>query len=430
MLPSSSLDRKIIFLFITGLCIFGFSTLHLLSHLSLPLPRGGIGSINFDRHYSPSGHENSNISNEVHGNSVSATTNRKKHSVKQIIWDGQLNGSDDIITRNKVAQTLQKGDNKIPFPQSIFNEDWETINHPAIDLVPTLIEQNSNKKASAAYAKLSSPITVPKFWNPPFFKGDVRRFLGNYGEKLMTPEEAGSIGSFTIPTKDWDEQEERLVEEEESGEDDKYVSVVQKIIVDLPSEELEPLETIFVSISSYRDNRCRNTVQKLFDTASYPERIRVTIVNQIDQNSDDASCKKPCDEHSDNVFCEYSHLIEEYIMDDDLAVGPVFARHIGSRMYRGEYFALQIDAHMEFINDWDQHLIEEWKVTNNEMAVLTTYVSDVENHYNKTTGESMTDHRPKMCNTDFDEEEDTLMHGQQPEGPVEMKGEAILLLLF
>ena len=90
-------------------------------------------------------------------------------------------------------------------------------------------------------------------------------------------------------------------------------------------------------------------------------------------------------------------------MDAQLAVGPVFARHIGNRMYRGEYFTMQCDAHMEFVNNWDEDVIEQWRSAENEMAVLTTYVSEVEDHYNKKTGERKRNTRPYMCESDFGE---------------------------
>ena len=31
-----------------------------------------------------------------------------------------------------------------------------------------------------------------------------------------------------------------------------------------------------------------------------------------------------------------------------------------------EYFALQIDAHVRFVQDWDTDLIDQWKATKNE----------------------------------------------------------------
>ena len=31
-----------------------------------------------------------------------------------------------------------------------------------------------------------------------------------------------------------------------------------------------------------------------------------------------------------------------------------------------EYYALQIDAHVRFVQDWDSDLIQQWKNANNE----------------------------------------------------------------
>ena len=45
------------------------------------------------------------------------------------------------------------------------------------------------------------------------------------------------------------------------------------------------------------------------------------------------------------------------------ATGPVFARHVGDRMYRGEYYAMQLDAHVTFIRDWDEKMISQVQCT-------------------------------------------------------------------
>ena len=127
---------------------------------------------------------------------------------------------------------------------------------------------------------------------------------------------------------------------------------------------------------------------QLFKQATYPERIRVAIVDQIKKDVD-INCSKPqrsCIDYPNDLLCKYSHLIDIYEMDATNAVGPILARHIGSRMYRGEYYVMQSDAHMEFITGWDVDIIQQWKSTNNVMAVLTTYVSDVDDHYDNITG--------------------------------------------
>jgi len=305
--------------------------------------------------------------------------------------------AEDVLTRSH-------------FPQSILDSsDFELITHPAVDMMVS--PSQSQEKEDGNESQNKKKIKVPNFWNPEDFEGDIRDSLGNYGERLITPVEAKRIGSYTTLSKN-------NISEHEVEDQNKYT---------------ELLQTIFVTIASYRDYRCPHTLEQIFKQAKYPERIRVAIVDQLDPKKDEY-CSKPkrsCDKYPDDILCKYSYLIDHYELDASLAVGPVFARHIGYRMYRGEYFAVQCDAHMEFINNWDVEVIKQWNSARNEMAVLSTYVSDVDDHYNKETGLGKTATRPKMCNTDFDEDYydnrlSMLMHGQQPEGFPDVKGEPTL----
>jgi hypothetical protein len=260
------------------------------------------------------------------------------------------------------------------FPISINEDPFESIVHPATEIIPSLSLPN---------------LTVPVFYDPPQFEkyGGIRSFLG-YGDTLMTPEQAQMIGS-----------------------------------------KMNGKETIFISIASYRDYQCRQTVETIFLHATYPERIRVAVVDQIDKTVD-SPCSEPqelCSKDPTQVLCKYKNQIDFYTMEAKYAMGPVFARHLGHRLYRGEYFAAQSDAHVDFILDWDTKIISDWKHAKNEMAVLTTYLSDVTDRMDS-EGHSLADTRPIMCRSDF---EDTgprshLRHGQQPEGPAGIKGEPTL----
>ena len=42
-------------------------------------------------------------------------------------------------------------------------------------------------------------------------------------------------------------------------------------------------------------------------------------------------------------------------------------------MYRGEYFTLQVDAHIRFVNNWDRKFITQWNAAGNERAVISAY---------------------------------------------------------
>ena len=331
------------------------------------------------------------------------------------------------------------------FPQSVHNEKWEEMNHPALALLlaapDRLDDQNQNTINNKDYnnwkQKIQQPLLVPKFWIPPFTENyhDMRTYFGNYGQHLMKKQAAIAIGGYTLPTKDYDEQQPSIEEEEE--EEEEEVSIIETTRYELPPKVIKPLETIFVSIISYRDPRCITTIEQLFTQALYPERLRVAIIDQQQQQDQSGHYPKPfsssslCGDSPNEILCQYLHLIDVYPLDSQLAVGPVFARHLSHRMYRGEYFVLQIDAHMEFIDDWDVTLIEHWMNTNNEMAILTTKPLPVLNHYNNTSGTSIHRTKPKLCNMEFSNSLSLLLNSQeQPVGPLEYHGLPILQPLW
>ena len=161
--------------------------------------------------------------------------------------------------------------------------------------------------------------------------------------------------------------------------------------------------TIYVGIASYRDFQCRETVENLMQRASNADRIRIGVVDQI-VNGVDVACNapiEPCDQNPNQALCKYKDRIDVYELAAHLSLGPTFARNIGNRMYRGEYYALQIDAHITFIQDWDRDIISQMEATGNEMAVLSTYLANVKGAIDK-DGKSLDTSRPIMCNSDFE----------------------------
>jgi hypothetical protein len=314
------------------------------------------------------------------------------------------------------------------------NLDWETIMHPGTEALVSIhgesyLQKGKNKITPIELANILSGnnargnngnsnadnsetsgvgegyMRVPKFWDPPVYgviadererrgekpskdlpRDGVRRYLGNFGSRLMTPFEAKSIGSRT-PSKD-------------NG---------------------ELLETIYIAIASYRDWQCSSTVESAFLRATHPERIRVGVIDQIRFETDEPCSTPPngsCEENPNQPICLYKDQIDFLTLDAALSVGPVFARHLGHRLYRGEYFAVQTDAHVAFVQDWDDEIITQWHAAKNEMAILTAYVSGVENHLDTETGMRTSKARPIMCESDFEGAglQKHLRHGQQPEG--------------
>ena len=119
--------------------------------------------------------------------------------------------------------------------------------------------------------------------------------------------------------------------------------------------------------------------------------LLAAVVDQI-VVGEDAKCNdpiEPCDKNPDQALCKYKDQVDVYTMDAPLSVGPVFARHLGYRLYRGEYYATQSDAHVTFTTNWDSDIIEQIEATGNEMAVLSTYLTDVQGSIDEKTGNSL-----------------------------------------
>jgi hypothetical protein len=173
----------------------------------------------------------------------------------------------------------------------------------------------------------------------------------------------------------------------------------------------------------------RNLVYEMLQTAKYPQRIRFGIVDQIEEESEScnpnhivdcsvftddptdkkdsldsplspkmtsslpsvvvaASLRSNANDHDQGAVrtewkshamkpepplsCKYSHQFDTFTVKPDMAMGTVFTRHLVARMYRGEYYALMMDAHATISRDWDVELIQQLESTENEMAIMTT----------------------------------------------------------
>lgn len=177
-------------------------------------------------------------------------------------------------------------------------------------------------------------------------------------------------------------------------------------------------ETIFFMVASYRDFQCKETLTFAFDRADHPERLFVGIIDQLIPG-DKLGCLDldiPCSVQSNQTLCRHLDQISIFNMDARKATGPITARHIGDRMYRGQYFIMQMDAHCTFVRHWDSKIVGQWKSTKNEMAVLSTYLSDVQGAITP-DGKSLKTMRPIMCNSNFEGSLPAkyLRHGTQPE---------------
>ena len=69
-----------------------------------------------------------------------------------------------------------------------------------------------------------------------------------------------------------------------NGRDNYALTVYFNQIVDKPQKPIPIPDNwkIFIGIASYRDNQLIHTIKSLIEEATYPERLRIVVYNQID----------------------------------------------------------------------------------------------------------------------------------------------------
>lgn len=127
-------------------------------------------------------------------------------------------------------------------------------------------------------------------------------------------------------------------------------------------------DTIFVSVASYRDDECKDTVYDMFSKAKHPNNIFVGVCQQNKDGEED--CFDKCQECSQRKQAGNIRVVNFDHMD---ARGPTFARFQCSKLWRGEEYYFQIDSHIKFEQDWDVVLKEQMRLTGDPKAVVGAY---------------------------------------------------------
>jgi len=136
-------------------------------------------------------------------------------------------------------------------------------------------------------------------------------------------------------------------------------------------ETNRPVEpTLFISIASYRDSECSDTIRDIYKKAKYPERVFCGVCEQNSGDLDEACVRDTTIPRQQIRIVRIPHTE---------AKGPTYARYICSRLWRGETYFLQIDSHSTFVPHFDEILITELSKTRDPShSVLTTYPHDVQ----------------------------------------------------
>jgi hypothetical protein len=154
-------------------------------------------------------------------------------------------------------------------------------------------------------------------------------------------------------------------------------------------------ETIFVSVASFRDIECNDTINQLFTKAKFPERV---FIGACEQNkTEDESCTS--NPMMDEEFIR-KHVRKTTIHFSD-ATGPTKARFLCSQLYNNETYFMQIDSHSDFISEWDVELIrmiKNLKKKGVNKPVLSNYPASRDD--NK---ETPIDEVPVLCESSFND---------------------------
>lgn len=122
-------------------------------------------------------------------------------------------------------------------------------------------------------------------------------------------------------------------------------------------------ESIFISIASFRDPDCGNTIRNLIEKATHPERLSFGVCNQVIHGLDE-DCLLP-------ATIAPSITIDE--VDASLSRGACWARSRIQQLWRNERYYFQIDSHMRFVQGWDEIMVSMLEDCPVEKAVLSTY---------------------------------------------------------
>jgi hypothetical protein len=123
---------------------------------------------------------------------------------------------------------------------------------------------------------------------------------------------------------------------------------------------------IFVSIASYRDDQCSDTVKSLIDNADNPKLLRIVVCQQNAPLDED--CLKGLNKRGAKVEIERLNNLQ--------AKGPTYARWKIQQLLGNEEYFLQLDSHSRLVVGWDTLLKNQLSECPSDNPVLTQYPPD------------------------------------------------------
>jgi len=141
---------------------------------------------------------------------------------------------------------------------------------------------------------------------------------------------------------------------------------------------------IHMLISAFQDGeRCATTIKRALSKARHPQRVSFNILQAVGEG--DVTCLDefrskhlPALCHRKETQCETATLarIHAWTIPLEEGKGPVHQRGLLSERAQlsGEgSMCLSTDSHMSFVKAWDELMLQDWTLANNEFAVLSAY---------------------------------------------------------
>jgi len=119
--------------------------------------------------------------------------------------------------------------------------------------------------------------------------------------------------------------------------------------------------SIFVSIASYRDSECQDTIEDLLNKSSKDNDISIGLFAQYFPE-DDFDWKINDLDQVKVIYC-----------DAKISRGAGWGKSVANMLYSGQDYFLVIDSHMRFVKNWDQTMIEMLKSTPSSKPIISSY---------------------------------------------------------
>lgn len=146
-------------------------------------------------------------------------------------------------------------------------------------------------------------------------------------------------------------------------------------------------DTIFISIASYRDPELIPTIDSLITNASKSKNLHIVVGWQhADDEMIDIFLNNGFEPTSNKgSLYDYPVLTTKKLgaqvtiidMDHMQTYGACWARHTIQQMYSGEKYALYLDSHHRFVNNWDTlciDMLESLRTDGHNKPLLTAYL--------------------------------------------------------